>query len=64
MVKRKKFDLTREEALRIIMRATDQEAGWEEWVEDFYDEETDSMPSIYEVLKPFGITEEEINSAG
>jgi len=59
---RKKFNLTREQALRIICQATDHDDPyWENLVDDYYDEETDSMPSIYDVLKPIGISKEEID---
>jgi hypothetical protein len=60
----KKFDLTREQAITIICQVTDQDDPfWERLVDDFYDEATDSMPTIYDVLKPLGITEDEINKA-
>ena len=58
------FNLTREQAIRLIVKATDHDDPyWENLVEEFYDEETDSMPSIYDVLAPVGITEDEIKKA-
>jgi hypothetical protein len=62
--KKKKFNLTREQALKIILRITDQDDPyWENQVEEFYDEKTDSWPTIYDVLSPLGITKEEIDRA-
>ena len=64
MSEKKTFNLTREQAIKIICQATDKDDPfWERLVDDFYDESTDTMPTIYDVLKPLGITEEEINKA-
>ncbi len=57
-----KFNLTREQAIEIIVRVSDQDDPyWESMVEDYYDEKSDSIPTIYDVLKPLGITKEEID---
>ncbi len=58
----KKFNLTREQAIKLILKITDEDDPyWENTVDDFYDEKTDSMPSIYDVLRPLGITKKEID---
>ncbi len=61
-VKRPDFKITRDDAIRIICMATDEaDPYWSNLMSDFYDEKTDTMPTIYEVLAPLGITKEEIN---
>ena len=56
--------LTREQAIKIIDNATDKDDPfWEYLVEEFYDEESDSMPSIYHVFHALGVTEEEYKAA-
>ncbi len=58
----KEFNLTREQAIEIIVRVSDQDDPyWETLMEDYYDEETDSIPTIFDVLKPLGITKEDID---
>lgn len=58
------FNLTREQAIKLICRVTDRDDPyWEYLVEEFYDETTDSMPTIFDVLKPLGISREEIDRA-
>lgn len=55
--------LTRKEALKIIERATDQDDGaWENATEDFCDEETGEMPTIYDVLAPLGVSKAEYDA--
>ena len=57
----KVFDITREQAIKIICSLTDKDDPfWERLVDDFYDEETDSMPTLYDVLKPLGVTKIEL----
>ena len=56
--------LSRIDAITIIERITDQDdPAWEWAVEDWYDEYTDTMPSIYEVLATLGVTEDEYKEA-
>lgn len=56
--------LTKEQAIQIIDRVADKDDPyWEFVVEDFYDEESDTMPSIYHVFDALGITEVEYKSA-
>ncbi len=56
--------LSRIDAIRIIEKVTDKDdPAWEWAVEDWYDEDTDTMPSIYEVLAAIGVTEEEYKEA-
>jgi hypothetical protein len=56
--------LTRIDAIRIIENITDKDdPAWEWAVEDFYHEESDTFPTIYEVLQTLGVTEAEYKSA-
>ena len=59
-----KGNLTRKEAIRIIENATDKDdPHWEFAVEDWYDEEEDTMPTIFHVLAALGVTEQEYTDA-
>ena len=50
-----KGKLTREQAIQIFDAATDQDdPAWEWLVEAWYDEETDTMPSVYDVFAADG----------
>ncbi len=61
-MKRVDFKITREDSIRLFCRVTDKDDPyWADLVEDFYDEGTDTMPTIYEMLAPLGITREEID---
>lgn len=52
--------LTREQAIQLLDAITDQDDPyWENIVEDFYHEETDTMPSALHLFAALGITEEE-----
>lgn len=56
--------LTKAEAIRIIDLITDKDDPyWVDTVEDYYDEETDSWPTIYQVFAALGITKEEYKKA-
>ena len=56
--------LTREQAIKIIDNATDKDDPYWDWVvEDYYDEATDTMPTIYHVLAALGITKHEYMKA-
>jgi len=56
--------LTREEALKIIEKATDQDDGaWENATEEYFNEETGEMPTIYDVLAPLGVSMAEYDAA-
>lgn len=56
--------LSKIDAIRLIDRATDKDDPfWEHLVGDFYDEKTDSMPSIFHVLAALGVTEDEYRQA-
>ena len=56
--------LTRIQAIKIIEGVTDKDDPfWEHVVDAFYDEDTDSMPSIFHVLAALGVTEEEYRKA-
>ena len=60
----KKFNITREQSLKLILRMTDRDDPyWENVTQDFYDEETDQLPTIYDVLEPLGFTKKEIDEA-
>lgn len=52
--------ITREQAIQLIDSITDQDDPyWENVVEDFYHEETDTMPSVFHVFNALGITKDE-----
>lgn len=56
--------LTKTQAITILDRATDQDDPfWEHIVGDFYDEESDTMPSIFHVFAALGVTEQEYREA-
>lgn len=56
--------LSRIDALKILDRATDRDDPfWESITLDHYDEETDTLPSIYHVLAALGVTEVEVLEA-
>lgn len=55
--------LTREQAIKIIDRATDRDdPHWDGVCEDFYDEKTDTMPTIYQVMEALGVPEAEFKA--
>lgn len=57
-------ELTRIDAIRIIENITDKDdPAWEWAVEEFYDEESDAMPTIYDVLNVLGVSETEYKEA-
>lgn len=59
-----KGQLTRLDAIRIIENATDNpDPAWDWLVEDFYDEETDTMPSVYHVFSALGVSADEYKKA-
>lgn len=52
------------DAIKIIDRATDRDDPFWEWVvEEFYNEEADDWPTIYDVFAALGITEDEYKRA-
>lgn len=56
--------LTKQDAIRLVDNATDKESpAWEWLVEDFYDENTDTMPTIYHIMSALGVTESEYKEA-
>jgi len=56
-----KFNLTREQAIQIILNLTwKDDPYWENIVQDYYDEESDTIPTIDDVLRPLGVSKEEI----
>lgn len=57
-----KGTLTRQQAISIIDAATD-EADWEGLVDDFYDEDADTMPSVFHVFSALGVSEQEYKDA-
>lgn len=59
-----KGKLTREQAIRLIDKITDQDDPyWDYIVEDYYDEDADTMPSIQHLYDALGITREEYVAA-
>lgn len=59
-----KGKLTREQAIKILSAATDNDDPyWENLVEEFYNEDDDTMPSIYHVFAALGVTEQEYKEA-
>lgn len=56
--------LSRLDAIKIISAAADKDdPHWDYVVEDYYDEATDTWPSVYEVYAALGITESEYREA-
>ena len=56
--------LTKIQAISLIDQVTDlDDPFWENLVGEFYDEETDTMPTIGHVLIALGITESEYKEA-
>ena len=52
--------LTKIEAIRLIEKMSDQaDQYWADLMEDYYDEDTDTMPSIFHVFAALGVTREE-----
>jgi len=59
-----KGTLTKKQAIRLIDEVTAQDDPyWENVVENYYDEETDTMPSICHVFAALGVTEAEYRDA-
>ncbi|WP_339118536.1 hypothetical protein [Halomonas sp. BMC6] len=57
-------NLTRQQAISLLDSITDQEDPyWENIVEDFYHEETDTMPSVFHLFAALGITKDEYIAA-
>lgn len=57
-------ELSRIDAIRILDGATCQDDPfWENIVQDWYDEESDTIPSIFDVLSAIGVSREEYFSA-
>lgn len=57
-------NLTRQQAIGLLDSITDQEDPyWENIVEDFYHEETDTMPSVFHLFAALGITKDEYIAA-
>lgn len=56
--------MTRMQAITLIDSATSRDDPyWENATEDYYDEETDTMPSIMHVFAALGVTEDEYKAA-
>jgi hypothetical protein len=63
-MKRKEYNLTRKQAISLILQITDRDDPfWENLVDEYYDEETDSMPFLDDVLMALGVSEKEIREA-
>ncbi len=59
-----KGELSRAQAIAILDRVTNKDDPyWVDLVEEFYDEETDTWPSIYHVFAALGVTKEEYKAA-
>lgn len=57
-------ELGRKDAIALLDAVTDKDDPyWVDLVEDFYDEDTDTWPSIYHVFAALGVTEEEYKEA-
>ena len=57
--------LTRSQAIGLIdlMAYNMGDSGWDNLVEDLYDEDSDTEPSIYHVFAALGVTKEEYVAA-
>ncbi len=52
--------ITREDAIKIMDKVTDQnDPYWEDLTDDWYDETDDTLPSMYDVMSALGVTKEE-----
>jgi len=52
--------LSREDAIKIFDRATDRDDPfWENIVEEFHDEDSDTVPSIFHVFEALGVSRDE-----
>lgn len=55
-----KGKLTRQQAIRLLEQITNNEDPyWSDVVEEYYDEETDTCPSIFHLYDALGITKED-----
>ncbi len=62
MLERPEFNLTRTQAIKLLLSATTQGNDfWVKLVSDYFDQATNTMPTIYDVLRPLGISKEEID---
>lgn len=56
--------LTRTQAIALIERATCRDDPfWENVVQNYYEEESDTMPTIFDVMEALGVTEQEYREA-
>jgi hypothetical protein len=63
-VKEWEGSLTRAQAIKILDNATDKDDPyWDYLVEDYYNEDDDTWPTIYDVFAALGITEKEYKEA-
>lgn len=59
-----KFLFSREQAIRILDIAIDQDdPHWERSVDDYYDEKNDELPTIYDVMAALGVSKDEYDKA-
>jgi len=60
------MQISKIDAIKILDAATDEDNDhWEHATEEYYDEETDECPTIFDVLIALGVTKEEyIEAAG
>ena len=60
----KKPIMSRDDAIRILMGSTEHEdPHWENLVQDWYDEDTDTIPSVWDVFRAAGFNDPEIEKA-
>lgn len=60
----REWNINREDAIKIIVSGLDsRNPYWENIVDEEYDEKNNKFirPTIYDVLKPLGVTKEEID---
>lgn len=56
--------MTRKQALKILCTLTDKDdPAWEWATEEFYDEDTDRLPSIWDVFDALDVSFAEVNEA-
>ncbi len=59
---KKKIPLNREQAIKVVLKIIEKDDPyWDYIVEEFYDEESDSWPTIDEVFEGLGISKEEVH---
>lgn len=58
------MEVSRLDAIKILCRIADQDDPyWDHITDDWYDEKTDTWPSIYDVFEAIGVSNGEVDTA-